>query len=282
MQLRDAMRRQGHVETVRRSFDGRLMGQSGETPFVEVPDGPIDDETIDEMVAALPRRVRAPLRESVPDSPRAGCHLPRAARCPVDKVEYARLDVDGPPRPAARKVELRYLGDETIEAADFDRESLPPGSRVDGPASSASRSRRRSSARDRWRRSADREIVIEEGHRAERHARSATSTTTAFSARYRCDRFTATVLTNRFGYIVEHMCARRPTTAFSPILRDFYDFAATLTGLPSGLADPRDEQQHHPLHRDDGRLGANTIAEYGVERLEPGDVTAGNYLSAKT
>ena len=27
--------------TVRRSFDGRLLGQSWETPFVEVPDGPI-------------------------------------------------------------------------------------------------------------------------------------------------------------------------------------------------------------------------------------------------
>ena len=46
-----------------------------------------------------------------------------------------------------------------------------------------------------------------------------------FAARYGCDRFTATVLANRFQYIVEHMCARLLTAAFSPILRDFYDFA---------------------------------------------------------
>jgi N-methylhydantoinase B len=53
-----------------------------------------------------------------------------------------------------------------------------------------------------------------------------------FAARYGCDRFTATVLGNRFGYLVEHMCGRLLTAAFSPILRDFYDFAATITGPP--------------------------------------------------
>ena len=56
--------------------------------------------------------------------------------------------------------------------------------------------------------------------------------TAEFHARYDCDRFTATVLANRYRYIVEHMCARLLTSAFSPILRDFYDFAATLTGPP--------------------------------------------------
>ena len=54
----------------------------------------------------------------------------------------------------------------------------------------------------------------------------------AFRARFRCDRLTATVLASRFGYIVEHMCSQLLTTAFSPILRDFYDFAATVTGPP--------------------------------------------------
>ena len=54
-----------------------------------------------------------------------------------------------------------------------------------------------------------------------------------FLERYRCDRFTATVLGNRYRYIVEHMCSRLLTAAFSPILRDFYDFAATLAGTPA-------------------------------------------------
>ena len=74
-------------------------------------------------------------------------------------------------------------------------------------------------------------------------------------ARYGCDRFTATVLANRFGYIVEHICGRVLTAAFSPILRDFYDFAATLAGPPARLPDAGDERQHRPVHRDDDRLG---------------------------
>ena len=53
-----------------------------------------------------------------------------------------------------------------------------------------------------------------------------------FSRRYGADRFTATVLASRFRYIVEHVCGRLLTAAFSPILRDFYDFAATVTGPP--------------------------------------------------
>ena len=47
----------------------------------------------------------------------------------------------------------------------------------------------------------------------------------AFAARYGCDRFAATVLSNRYTYILEHICGRLLACAFSPILRDFYDFA---------------------------------------------------------
>ncbi|GAA5051151.1 N-methylhydantoinase B/oxoprolinase/acetone carboxylase alpha subunit [Thermocatellispora tengchongensis] len=60
-----------------------------------------------------------------------------------------------------------------------------------------------------------------------------------FAARYGCDRFTATVLGNRFDYLVEHMSVRLLTGAFSPVLRDVYDLAATLSGPPSlGYAVP--------------------------------------------
>ena len=78
--------------------------------------------------------------------------------------------------------------------------------------------------------------------------------TEEFAGRYGADRFTATVLANRFRYIVEHVCGRLLTAAFSPILRDFYDFAATLTGPPAArLPHAGDEQQHRAVHRhDDG------------------------------
>ena len=53
-----------------------------------------------------------------------------------------------------------------------------------------------------------------------------------FEELYDCDRFTATVLGSKFRYIIKHMCTHLMTNAFSVILRDWYDFAATLSGPP--------------------------------------------------
>jgi N-methylhydantoinase B len=98
-----------------------------------------------------------------------------------------------------------------------------------------------------------------------------------FEQRYGCDRFTATVLTNRFGYVVEHMCARLLTSAFSPILRDFYDFAATITGPPaSGWPTPAMSASIVLFTGTMADSVRNTVEEYGVERLEPGDVVIAN------
>ena len=95
--------------------------------------------------------------------------------------------------------------------------------------------------------------------------------------RYRCDRFTATVLTNRFRYVVEHVCGKLLTTAFSPILRDFYDFAGTIVGPPErGYPTPA---MSNTIVLFTGTMTdsvRNTIEEYGVERLEPGDVIVAN------
>jgi N-methylhydantoinase B len=98
-----------------------------------------------------------------------------------------------------------------------------------------------------------------------------------FAARYRCDRFTATVLASRYGYIVEHMCARLLTAAFSPILRDFYDFAATITGPPeSGWQTPAMSASIVLFTGTMADSVRNTVEEYDVERLEPGDVIVAN------
>ena len=53
-----------------------------------------------------------------------------------------------------------------------------------------------------------------------------------FTSRYGTDRFTASVITNRLHYVVEHMSTGFLREAFSPIIRDWYDFAATITGPP--------------------------------------------------
>ena len=92
-----------------------------------------------------------------------------------------------------------------------------------------------------------------------------------FAERYRCDRFTATVLANRFGYIVEHVCARMLTAAFSPILRDFYDFAATLTGPPqTGYQTPAMSNSIVLFTGTMTDSVRTTIEEYGLARPRKG------------
>ena len=54
---------------------------------------------------------------------------------PADKIEHVARDGSGEPAPApARAIELRHLSDEPLSAADHQREKLPVGSVVDGPA----------------------------------------------------------------------------------------------------------------------------------------------------
>lgn len=94
-----------------------------------------------------------------------------------------------------------------------------------------------------------------------------------FQSTYQCERFTATVLASRYRYIVQHMCSGLLTTAFSIILRDWYDFAATISGPPS---------QDYPMAAVSNSLVLflgtmtdairNAVEEYGVDRLKPGDV----------
>ncbi len=101
--------------------------------------------------------------------------------------------------------------------------------------------------------------------------------TPEFESRYNCDRFTATVLANRYRYIVEHVCGRLLTAAFSPILRDFYDFAGTLAGPPADNYPTPAMSNSIVLFT--GTMTdsvRNTVEEYGPERLRPGDVVVAN------
>src|ERR1700742_3480802 len=51
-----------------------------------------------------------------------------------------------------------------------------------------------------------------------------------FLARYHCSRFTASVLAARYRYIIEHVCSRCISYAFSPAIRESSDMSATITG----------------------------------------------------
>ncbi len=98
-----------------------------------------------------------------------------------------------------------------------------------------------------------------------------------FLERYSCDRFTASVLSSRFRYIVKHMCTHLVTNAFSVILRDWYDFSAILSGPPD-LDYPMCAVSDSLMIFSGSMSEAvrNTINEFGLESLRPGDVVACN------
>ena len=99
----------------------------------------------------------------------------------------------------------------------------------------------------------------------------------AFAGRYDCSRFVATMLGNRLEYVLEHVCQRLLSCAFSPLLRDFYDFAATVTGPPElGYPTPVVSKTFMAFTGTMTETVRNTIEEYGPANLEPGDVIIGN------
>ncbi|NMO02721.1 hydantoinase B/oxoprolinase family protein [Gordonia sp. TBRC 11910] len=94
-----------------------------------------------------------------------------------------------------------------------------------------------------------------------------------FAVTYGSDRFTAAILSARMRYIVQHMCTGLLNNAFSVILRDWYDFAAVISGPP---------QLNYPTSAVSNSLALffgsiseavrNTVEEYGVDNLRRGDV----------
>ncbi|SFW79879.1 hydantoinase B/oxoprolinase family protein [Amycolatopsis australiensis] len=94
-----------------------------------------------------------------------------------------------------------------------------------------------------------------------------------FAAAYGGDRFTSAVILNRLRYAVEHMSTGFMREAFSPIIRDWYDFACTISGPPSAGYPMAVVSNSLVVFL--GTLGdavRNTVEEYGPENLSPGDV----------
>jgi N-methylhydantoinase A len=117
--------------TVRRSFDGRLYGQTWETPFVEVPPGPIDTpQLVERFHAAYERRYG----NRFPYIPVQGVSYRVEIVVPTEKIEFTAQEGDGAAPQGAPTVEIRYFDDEPIAAAEYDREALSVGAKVLGPA----------------------------------------------------------------------------------------------------------------------------------------------------
>jgi N-methylhydantoinase B len=98
-------------------------------------------------------------------------------------------------------------------------------------------------------------------------------TDSEFEELYGGDRFTATVLGSKFRYIIKHMCTHLMTNAFSVILRDWYDFAATLSGPPKlGYPMAAISDSLVIFAGPMSEAIRNAVDEFGPENLQPGDI----------
>jgi N-methylhydantoinase B len=98
-----------------------------------------------------------------------------------------------------------------------------------------------------------------------------------FNALYGGDRFTASVIGSKYRYIVKHMCTHLMANAFSPILRDWYDFSSTLTGPPE-LGYPMAAVADSLIIFTGAMSEAvrNVVGEFGPENLQEGDILVCN------
>jgi N-methylhydantoinase B len=94
-----------------------------------------------------------------------------------------------------------------------------------------------------------------------------------FQERYGCDRFTATVLASRYRYIVQHMCTGLLNNAFSVILRDWYDFAATIAGPQEhGYSMPAMSNSLVLFVGPMSDAVRTSVVEFGEQNLQEGDI----------
>jgi N-methylhydantoinase A len=119
--------------TVRRSLDGRLLGQSWETPFVEVGDGAITAETMPALVERFHDAYERRYGNRFPYVPVQGVTYRVELVVGADKLEYAEVAAAPDPE-AAGTLELRYLDDEPLQASVYDRDALGLGATIRGPA----------------------------------------------------------------------------------------------------------------------------------------------------
>jgi N-methylhydantoinase A len=121
---------------VRRTFDGRLLGQSWETPLVAMPKGPISAETIPGLVDRFHTEYAQRFGQRFDHLPVQGVTYRVEIVVPVDKVSYETTAsaAAGTTPEAEGTFELRHFDQQPLEAAVYRRERLLPGERIEGPA----------------------------------------------------------------------------------------------------------------------------------------------------
>lgn len=126
----------GHDDvTFVRSFDGRLAGQTWETPFIGVPDGEIDADAVQTMVDNFHDAYEKRSGNRFEVLPVQGVTYRVDAVMTADKVDYPKVqERDGGELAPTRRLEIRHLSDDAVTANEYQRDDLRRGDVVEGPA----------------------------------------------------------------------------------------------------------------------------------------------------
>jgi N-methylhydantoinase A len=121
--------------TVVRSFDGRLLGQGFETPFIPVPTGKLAEPQIAEMISSFHSGYRTRNGITFESLPVEGVTYRVQLIVPSEKVAYEPLASrsTGTPSPVTTTT-LSYLYSEPVAADCYERTDLGAGDVVVGPA----------------------------------------------------------------------------------------------------------------------------------------------------
>ena len=132
--LLERLREHANVELIR-SFDGQLVGQTWETPFIDVPGGPITTETIATMIRNFHAAYEERNGNRFESIPVQGVTYRIRAVVPTDNVNYATLpERDGEPLRGIDTTVLRYVSDAEQLAQVYNREMLRANDEIRGPA----------------------------------------------------------------------------------------------------------------------------------------------------
>jgi N-methylhydantoinase A len=106
---------------------------------VEVPEGPVTPETVERMIQSFHVVYERRYGNRFPIVPVQGVTYRVQLVVPVDMVDYERLTTGvngGAPAKArpTRTLTLSYYEDEPLQAPEYERDALAPGTRLNGPA----------------------------------------------------------------------------------------------------------------------------------------------------
>jgi N-methylhydantoinase A len=125
----------GTAAVYRRSFDARMAGQAYETPFIDAPEGEIDEGAIAQMITTFHDVYEQRAGNRFAEVPLQGVTFRVQATVPTEKATFAELGSrDGTALEPSREVEIRHLEGAPYGCREYQREELREGDRFAGPA----------------------------------------------------------------------------------------------------------------------------------------------------